>query len=149
MGHLNHIRIYYHHADSAPADNTNHDKMEQRLHKHPRLYITSYELGSQIPLVIYVIVHLYGWTKGADITASLSVFNLCLLLPYSNNKYKQLCVCVCVCVCVCLCVFRCGSIHHSAGGVPNQLLVRRDLCCNASNQQTFTVKYDFINRPDQ
>lgn len=62
MGHLNHTRIYYHHADSAPADNTNHDKMEQWLHKHPRLYIISYELGAygQIPLVIYVSAYLYG-----------------------------------------------------------------------------------------
>lgn len=72
-----------------------------------------------------------------DIITSLSVFNLCLLLTHSNNGFTQ------------LCVFICSSIHHSAVGVPNQLLVRRDLCCNASNQQTFTVKYDFINRPDQ
>lgn len=86
-GHLNHIRIYYHHADSAPADNTNHDKMEQWLHKQPRLYITSYELG-WIQLVIYVIIYLYGWTKDTDIITSLSVFNLCLLLPHSNNRYK-------------------------------------------------------------
>lgn len=48
-----------------------------------------------------------------------------------------------------LVVFICRCIHQSAAGVPNQSLVRGDLCCNASNQQTFTVKYDFINTSDQ
>lgn len=90
MGHLNHIRIYYHHADSAPADNTNHDKMEQWLHKHPRLYITSYELGWIADRTCHpcVIVYLYGWTKGKDIITSRSIFNLCLLLSHSDNRYK-------------------------------------------------------------
>lgn len=99
-GHLNHIRIYYHHADSTPADNTNHDKMEQWLHKHSRLYITSYELGwiSDPTCLLYVIVYLYRWTKDMDIITSLSVFNLCLLLPHSNNGYTQLCVYMCVCL---------------------------------------------------
>ena len=144
MGHLNHIRIYYHHADSAPADNTNHDKMERWLYKHPRLYITSYELGWIAAPTCHpdVIVYLYGWTKGVDIITSLSISNLCLLLSQTMDINS-------VCVCVCVRAFICGSIHHSAVGVPTQLLVRRDLCCNASNQQTFTVKYDFINRPDQ
>lgn len=89
-GHLNHIRIYYHHADSAPADNTNHDKMEQCLHKHPCLYITSYELGwiADPTCLPYVIVYLYGWTKDMDIIISLSIFNLSLLVSRSNIRYK-------------------------------------------------------------
>lgn len=62
-GHWNHIRIYYHHADLAFADNTNHDKLEQWLHKQPGWYISSYEQrwGEQIPpRGPDAIIYLYG-----------------------------------------------------------------------------------------
>lgn len=77
-GHLNHIRIYYHHADSAPADNTSHDKMEQR---HHCLYITSYKLGCRSQLVIPLWSSVY--MAGPEVWVSL---HLCLSLT---------CVCYC------------------------------------------------------
>lgn len=140
-GHLNHIRIYYHHADSAPADNTNHDKMEQWLHKHPSLVYHIIWAGLDRRSYLWSMwssIYMDGLKISLHLCPSLTCVCYYPIQTIDINSG--------VCVYVRVCAFNRGSIHHSAVGVPNQSLVRRDLCCNASNQQTFTVKYDFINR---
>lgn len=79
--HLNRIRIYYHHAHPDPADNTNHEKTERRLYKHPRLHITSH-VGGCLAVCDRPFITIWIWF------ASPSVFNLSPWWSRSNNSYK-------------------------------------------------------------
>lgn len=98
MGHLNHIRIYYHHADSAPIDSTNHDKRERWLHKNPCLYITSYELGRMAEPTCDLCDRPFIWMEKRWGHHYISTSLTCVWYYPSQTIVRDSCVCICVCL---------------------------------------------------
>lgn len=112
VGHLNHIRIYYRHADLVPAENTNHDKLEEWLHKHTRLYITSYKQNWIKDISCSSSIYMAGVKTGVSLHLCLSLTSVLWYLNQTTdvNRYMWR--------------FIYESIHHSADRVPTLLVLK-------------------------